>query len=319
VGVICFSLYGAAYLYRGRPLGGSLLPVPAPAILSALPAAVVSLRDDTFDPANPAAYHLYLLATPGRLRLAVLEVARQKFVVFEDRPLAEPADLPALAQHHDLLRLPGWGRLRVALASRAFTLLPAPLFRPGDEALYLEPHAALPPTEEALAYPLPLAAPATDVVSLFAADRGLAAWLATTYGPVARLLPQATAILAGLLHQPGRAATGRQLYLSLADQQLTAIVLGPQLEFCNVFTVSTAEDVVYYSILVMQELGLNPDQDQVTMWGELTSDSATFMLLGTYVRHVRFGARPFGVQYSYRFNELAEHRHFDLFSLAFCQ
>ena len=291
----------------------------ASATLSAPSPVIVSLRDDTFDPANPAAYHLYLLAAPGRLRLAILEVARQKFVVFEDRPLTDPADLPALAAHHDLLRLPGWGRLRVALASRTFTLLPAPLFRPGDEALYLEPHAALAPTEEALAYPLPLAAPATDVVSLFAADRGLAGWLAATYGPVARLLPHATSLLAGLLHQPGRASVGRQLYLSLADQQLTAVVLGSQLEFCNVFTVSTAEDVVYYTILVMQELGLNPDQDPVTMWGELTSDSATFTLLGTYVRQLRLGTRPFGVQYSYRFNELAAHQHFDLFSLAFCQ
>ena len=95
-------------------------------------------------------------------------------------------------------------------------------------------------------------------------------------------------------------------------------MLGAQLEFCNVFAVSTPEDVVYYTILTMQELGLSPDQDAVTVWGELTSDSATFALLATYVRHLRFGNRPFGLHYSYRLNELAESRHFELFSLAFC-
>ncbi|WP_198172712.1 DUF3822 family protein [Hymenobacter ginkgonis] len=291
----------------------------ATSTFSAPPTATVSLRDDTFDPTNPAAYHLYALASTGRLRLAVLEVVRQKFVVFEDLPLAHPADLPELARTHDLLGHPGWTRVRIALAGRAFTLLPAPLFRPGDEALYLAPHYALAPTEEALAYPLPLAAPATDVVSLFAANQALTSWLDATYGPAGRLLPSSAALLAGLLNQPGSAITTRQLYLSLADQELTAVVLGPQLEFCNVFAISTAEDVVYFTILVMQELGLNPDQDAVTVWGELTADSPIFTLLGTYVRQVRFGARPFGLQYSYRLNELADYRHFDLFSLAFCQ
>ena len=301
------------------PLHRYFYPVPSPYDLPPLPTATISLRDDTFYPSNTAAYHLYALAAPGRLRLAMLDAARQKVVAFEELPLGQPADLPGLAANHELLSCVGWARVRLALAGRAFTLLPAPLFRPGDETRYLQPHHALAATEEALAYPLPLAAPATDVVSLFAADRGLVEWLAATFGPAGRLLPQPGALLAGLLHQQGPATTPRHLYLSLADQELTAVVLGPTLEFCNVFTISTAEDVVYYTILVMQELGLNPDQDAVTIWGELTADSATFTLLSTYVRHLRLGARPFGLQYSYRLNELADHRHFDLFSLAFCQ
>ena len=283
-----------------------------------LPTTVaVSLRDDTFAPADPTAYHLYALAGPTRLRVAALEVARQKFVAFDDLPLTSLADLPAVAAAHALLGHAGWARLRLALAGPASTLLPAPLYRPGDEAAYLRPHHALASTEEALAYALHLPAPATDIVSIFAAPRALGQWLHALHGPSARLLPHASALLAGLLHQRGSAP--RQLYLSLAEQELTAVVLGPQLEFCNTFAVSTAEDVAYYAILVMQELGLNPDRDPVTIWGELTGESATFALLSTYVRHLRFGARPFGAQYFYYLNEVADYRHFDLFSLAFCE
>ena len=279
----------------------------------------VRLRDDTFDPANPTAYHLYALAGPGRLRVAALDVARHKIVAFEDSPLPSLADLPAVAARHELLGQPGWGRLRLALAGRASPLLPAPLYRTGDEATYLRLHHALAPTEEALAYTLHLPAPATDIVSLFAAPASLTAWLHAVHGPGARLLPLASALLGGLLHQRGPSAGGRQLYLNLADQELTAVVLGTKVEFCNSFTVSTAEDAVYYVILVMQELGLSPDQDAVTIWGELTSDSATFELLSTYVRHLRFGSRPFGLQYCYYLNDIADYRHFDLFSLAFCE
>ncbi len=283
-----------------------------------LPTTVaVSLRDDTFELANPTAYHLYALAGPTRLRVAALEVARQKIVAFDDLPLASLADLPAVAASHSLLGHAGWARLRLALAGTANTLLPAPLYRTGDEATYLHPHHALAPTEEALAYSLHLPAPATDMVSVFAARRDLVQWLHAVHGPSARLLPHTSALLAGLLHQRGTAP--RQLYLSLAEHELTAVVLGPQLEFCNTFAVSTAEDVAYYTILVMQELGLNPDRDPVTIWGELTGDSATFALLSTYVRQLRFGARPFGVHYFYYLNEVADYRHFDLFSLIFCE
>ena len=282
----------------------------------------VRLRDDTFAPANPTAYHLYALAGPGRLRVAALEVARQKIVAFDDLPLpdaAAEADAVAALAGHELLGQPGWARLRLALAGGASTLLPAPLYRPGDEAAYLTLHHELAPAEEALAYALPLPAPATDLVSIFAAPRAVAGWLHAVHGPSARLLPQASALLAGLLHQRGPGPAPRQLYLSLTDHVLNVVVLGPQLEFSNTFAVPTAEDIVYYTILVMQELGLNPDQDTVTVWGELTGDSAAFSLLGTYVRHLRFGMRPTGVQYFYYLNDIADCQHFDLFSLAFSE
>ena len=309
-----------------QPLGEEQqLPSPKPETRNLIKLEIlttpVRLRDDTFDPANPTAYHLYALAGPGRLRVAALDVARQKIVAFDDLPLPNAAEADPLAAlaGHELLGQSGWARLRLALAGGASTLLPAPLYRPGDEAAYLRLHHELAAADEALAYALPLPAPATDVVSIFAAPRAVAGWLRAAHGPSARLLPQAGALLAGVLHQRGPGPAPRQLYLSLTDQELSAVVLGPQLEFSNTFRVYTAEDVAYYTILVMQELGLNPDQDTVIIWGELTGDSATFALLSTYVRHLRFGTRPFGVQYCYYLNEIAESRHFDLFSLVFSE
>jgi hypothetical protein len=282
------------------------------------PAPVVQLHDEIFDATHLGAYYLDMLLTAGHCRLAVREATRQKVVVVEDWTLAEPAALPALAASHELLGRTGWAGVRLALGGGAFTLLPAPLFRPGDEAAYLPLHHALGATEQARAYALPPGSPAHELVSIFAAEAAVAEWLHATHGPGACLLHHTSALVAGLLHQRGPAAPTRQLYLHLAGPELTLVVLGAQLEFCNVFAISTPEDAVYYTILAMQELGLSPDQDTVTVWGDLTSESAVFTLLRTYVRHLRFGSRPFGLQYSYRLNELAECRHFELFSLAFC-
>ena len=272
---------------------------------------LLRLRDETFDPANPGAYNLYLLVSPARLHLAVADVERRKFVVLEDYQLPT-GGVPDLAAQHDFLGLRGWNAVRLAVTGRAFTLLPAPLFRAGDEAATLRLHHTPTPTEVVRH----TTHPGLELVNVFAAEAPLAEWLMATYGATGRLLHHTSALLAGLVHQRGAAAP-RRLYLNPGPQELTLVVLGQHLEYCNVFPCTTAEDVVYYTILVMQELALDPDQDDVTVWGELMPDSAVFSLLRTYVRNVHFGPRPGNVQYSYRLNDVFEYRYFDLFSLHF--
>ena len=270
---------------------------------------MLRLRDETFDPAHPGAYNLYLLVGPAHLCLAVADVDRRKFVALEEYAL--PAGgVAELAAAHDFLNLRGWNAVRLAVTGRAFTLLPAPLFRAGDEAAALRLHHALAPTETVHH----TTHPGLELVNVFAADAALAQWLTATHGAAGRLLHHTSAFLAGLVHQR-EAGAPRCLYLNPGRLELTLVVTGPHLEYCNVFPCSTAEDVVYYAILVMQELGLDPDQDEVTVWGELTPDSAVFSLLRTYVRHVRFGTRPGNVEYSYRLNDVFEYRYFELLSL----
>ena len=275
------------------------------------PSSLLRLRDETFDPVNRAAYNLYLLASPARLCLAVADVERRKFVALEEYSLAG-GGVPALAAEHDYLGQRGWNAVRLAVTGRAFTLLPAALFRAGDEAAALRLHHTPTPTETVRH----TTHPGLELVNVFAADAALANWLAATHGPSGRLLHHTSALLAGLMHQRGAAAP-RRLYLNPGPQELTLVVMGQHLEYCNVFPCTTAEDVVYYTILVMQELSLDPDQDEVTVWGELTPDSAVFSLLRTYVRNVRFGPRPGNVAYSYRLHDVFEYRYFDLFSLHF--
>ncbi|RZK58595.1 MAG: hypothetical protein EOO59_08415, partial [Hymenobacter sp.] len=81
------------------------MPAPAPFSTSfAAPTGQgLSLRDDTFDLANLAAYQLAVLVAGGRCCVAVLEIARQKIVVLEDLALASAAVLPTGAAGHELL------------------------------------------------------------------------------------------------------------------------------------------------------------------------------------------------------------------------
>ncbi|HEX8349597.1 MAG TPA: DUF3822 family protein [Hymenobacter sp.] len=284
-----------------------------------VPFALHRFRDETLDPSRPGAYNLYITAGTAGLRVGLAEVQRNKFVLLEDYATTSTASLAmqlqALVTQHELLGQPGWQHVRLAVQNRAFTLLPAPLFRPGDEAACLRLHHPPDSARESLHY---YEHTGLDMVSVFAAEKALSTWLRATY-PTSRLLHQTSALLEGVVHQSKQSAP-RQLYLHVNAQELTLVaVQGKRLEFCNVFPFSSAEDFIYYIILVMQELQLNPDQDGVVVWGDLLPDSELFTILRKYVRHVRFGARPFDLAYSYRLNDAFEYRYFELYSLHLCK
>jgi len=159
---------------------------------------------------------------------------------------------------------------------------------------------------------------ALDIVNVFAADKSITDWFYGLY-PNGQLLHHTSALLEGVTHQ-SEADTARRVYLTIGPQELTVLVVrNKRPEFCNVFAFSTPEDLIYYTILVMQELQLNPDQDAVVVWGDLVHDSGLFTILRKYIRHIRFGARPFDLGYSYRLNDVFEYRYFDLYSLHLCE
>ncbi|WP_073108292.1 DUF3822 family protein [Hymenobacter daecheongensis] len=283
------------------------------------PLAQQVLRDETLTPENPAAYNLYLTAGPAGLRVGVADVRRNKFVVLEDYAATPATSLAgqfrALAAQHDLVGQPGWNSVRLAVQNRAFTLLPAPLFRAGDEAAYLRLHHRLDSAHETVQH---YRHSTLETVSVFAAEKALTDWFLALY-PAGKLVHQTSALLEGVMHQSEQAAA-RRVYLSISQQDLTIVaVRDKRVEFCNVFAFTSAEDLIYYTILVMQELQLNPDQDPVIVWGDLTHDSELFTILRKYIRHIRFGNRPFDLAYSYRLNEVFEYRYFELYALHLCE
>lgn len=295
------------------------ISMSAPSSHLPAPTALHRLRDETLDPANLSAYNLYLTVSPAGLRVGVADVRRNKFVLLEDYS-ALPAtsyggQLQALAAHHELVGETGWNHVRLAIQNRHFTLLPAPLVRPGDEATYLHLHHTVDDQHETVAA---YTHSSQEITSVFAVENELVNWFRGAY-PAGSLLHQTSALLEGLIHQSEPAAP-RRLYLSIGYHELTiAVIRDKRPEFCNVFAFSSPEDLIYYTILVMQELQLNPDQDSVVVWGDLMHDSELFTILRKYIRHIKFGNRPFDLGYSYRLNELFEYRFFELYSLHLCE
>lgn len=256
--------------------------------------------------------------------MAVANADRNKFVVLEDYELLSVFSTQQLAEQlqlikseNPLLQEQSWNTIRVIYSNQHFTLVPETLYDPAHKADYLRLHSDL-NMQENLVFSYRHSN--LEAVNIFAVDKVVQQAIDKLFPdrPV-QLLHLTSALIQSVLHQAGR-KNERSLYAYVERNYVTLLVVSQSgLEFCNIFHYLSPEDFIYFVVFVMQEQKLNPESETITVWGDVTHDSALFNILQKYIRQVRFGRKPADVAYSYKFDDLFEHRYFELYSLHFCE
>ncbi|WP_192820733.1 DUF3822 family protein [Rufibacter sp. LB8] len=281
------------------------------------------VSDDAFDASAPENACLYLTFGAHRIRLGVLDQARNKFIALEDYEAAGVttvagaiAALENLAQTNPILQKRNWSLVRIGIKNQQFTLIPETLFDVNAREEYLKLNAVVEPGQEQVHH---YAHPRLELMNVFTAPVALEAWAASHFQNTrVEFVHQTSALMEGFLHMAERSGKPK-LYIYVDKNYLTLVVLqGLRLEFCNSFYFTSYEDFIYFVLFVLQEKKMNPEQDQVFVWGELMHNSELHDVLRKYIKHVHFGKRPQAVGYSYRLDALFEHRNFDLYSLHLC-
>lgn len=281
------------------------------------------IYDEAFSLAQAAACNLYISVSQKALRLAVVDTNRNKFVVLEDYELvsvfnqAQVAEqLYLIAAENPLFQEKNWNTVRVSVSNQHFTLVPETLFDPEHQADYLRLHSQVHQNDEILAY----RHSGLEAVNIFAVDASVYEALHQVFPErKVQIIHQTSALIKSILHQANR-LTERKIYAFVERNYVTVLVAGQSgLEFCNIFHYLSPEDFIYYIIFVMQEMKLNPEQETITVWGDITHDSTLFTTLQKYIRHIKLGKKPADVEYSYKFHDLFEHRYFELYSMHLCE
>jgi hypothetical protein len=282
------------------------------------------IQDEAFALSAASNCHLYLSISQKSIRLAVVDIERHKFVALQDYELitvftpAQVAEqLHLIAQENPLLQEQNWKTIRVAISNLHFTLVPETLYDPTHQDDYLRLHSSLnPQIDKILSYKHTN----LEAVNIFAVARVI-------HDVVGRIFPerpvqfvhQTSSLMKSILHMAGR-STSRRMYLYVERNYVTILVVDAQtLQFCNIFQYHSPEDFIYYIIFVMQEQKMNPEQETVTVWGDITHDASLFTMMQKYIKQVKFGLKPQDIGYSYKFDDLFEHRYFELYSLHFCE
>lgn len=282
------------------------------------------IEDEAFALSQAPYCNLYLSLSQKAIRLAVVDTVRNKFVVLEDyelitifTPLQVAEQLRLIAAENTLLQEQQWNVIRVSFSNLHFTLVPETLYEPTHKEDYLRLHTELNPLQDVV---LSYRHSGLEALNIFSVDTA-------SYETLRELFPrrpvqfvhQTSALIRSVLHHTDRTAA-RNMNIFVERNYVTILVVSQSgLEFCNVFQYHSPEDFIYYIIFVMQEQKLNPEQETLTIWGDITHDSSLFNILQKYVRHIKLGKKPADVEYSYKFHDMFEHRYFELYSLHLCE
>ncbi|MBK0404711.1 DUF3822 family protein [Adhaeribacter sp. BT258] len=285
---------------------------------------VLKITDEALLTGQTGPLNLYCSLSTRHIRLAVADAQRNKILSLEDYELSTifsqlqlTEQLNLLADENESLTKTHWNEIRVAIKNQNFTYIPETLFDPSAAQHYLNLHAEPDEFHEEI---LTYRHPKIEAVSIFTIDSYLIKWFEETFTrKKLRFMHQTSPLIEGILNEHQRSLQ-KKTYLYIEQNNLSILLAQDgRLEFCNQFYYASAEDFIYFTLLVMQEQKLNPDQDPVTVWGDLTHDSALFTILRKYIRNVTLGKKPQNMTFSYKFDDVFDHRFFDLYNLHLCE
>jgi hypothetical protein len=212
-----------------------------------------------------------------------------------------------------------WQNIFISFQNLQFTLIPEAVFKPEQAVEYLQL------TTDTISEPVDVhfyKHTAAGIVNVFAAQRKILDWFKAVYlNKPFTLIHYTSAFIEGLKQQNAFAAKpSRGLSILIEESYLTiALTNGQQLEFCNTFYYTSVQDFVYYVMLVMHELNLDPETCKVTLYGGISHDSAIFSTLYKYIRNVNFGVKPKSMHFGFKFDEVLDHRYFSIYTIYLCR
>jgi hypothetical protein len=196
-------------------------------------------------------------------------------------------ELKLLFEDLESLKKP-FRQVHIAVECHKSTLIPAELFSEGNQEEFLsfnQPHEEFEICRHETI-------PNLGAEIIYAMPSCIISELQAVF-PEAEIVNASGQIIENLLKLPKEASADGILYANVrgAWVELICIEQG-KLRFFNRFRYRTREDLAYYVIFVMEQLGLNPDTISLVLMGNIERQSGRFELLYRYIRNIRFMEKP---------------------------
>lgn len=284
-------------------------------------APTVTIRSDSFDPAQAARLVLCLDVGRDRFRILVQDGRGRALYLNDytfpsllvDRSLT--GILPDVFRDHPVLSAGPWQEIRIAVNSSSFTLVPELLFRKEYAGSYLSLMRGnvLMAHEFAHSY----VHQAEGFLSVFAMEHPFADYFSEAY-PLQPLvfIHQVGALIQATADLDRHSLTSDNVYLYFEDEFVTILYRKDHaLHYCNRFGYKNVQDLAYYVLYVLDEQKLSPQTIQVALYGEITPFAEAYTELSNFLPHLSFGQAPPGLPLATEFSDLPDHRYLSLYGL----
>lgn len=284
---------------------------------------VRKVKSNKFNVDHLNQYSLYFLLGKQHFKFCVLDTKANTCLLLEDYLIGDhdqPAEtvntLQVLFESHHLLNAGFWNSVKLAFLNHKSVLIPSQVFDKDSLPEYLKMNCEL-ADDDGFYY---FKHNTGKMVNVFAANKNIVNWFKQQYPNLnIHLLHYSSALIEAV---PRQSDVSRQKSMSLfinIDSVEVLVHKNERLLYCNQFSFQSPEELLKYVLVVMDQLGLDPNVSKVQLWGNVNPQSEYFKILYKYIRNISFGKRPSIIMFSFEFDEIDEYLYFDLLGLYYCE
>lgn len=143
---------------------------------------------------------------------------------------------------------------------------------------------------------------------------------AKDFWPNVRMLHFSSALIESLSINFKNKVDTKTLFLNLQDDRFDLVYFKEnKLHFYNSFDFLTKEDFIYFLLISIDQLLLNPEDVKLIILGDICKTDDTYTMIHQYIKNYSFISRNDNYNYSYMLDELAYHSYYTLFNAIQCE
>ncbi len=278
------------------------------------------INDPSLDINRLSQYGLFFSVEDKNLRVVVIDETQKKCMLLEDYRFSGAntrsdvvAQLNAILENHLVLRAGYWKDIILIARNGCFALIPDDFF----DAMLLHTYLELYPNNLDNTEIRSFFHSKRKYHSIFRIETEFVDWSRKAYpNKEIKVLHQSDAFLEGALQENHE---GNNIFVYVESKYMNMTILqNDNLLLHNRYYYQSPQDFVYFILFAIDELQLDAETCQVKLYGEISKDSGIYNLLQKYVLNVEFGKKPASLSFSHVFDEVIDHRYFDLYNAYHC-
>jgi len=196
-----------------------------------------------------------------------------------------------------------------------FTLLPLPLFDLNSYQSIYQYNFNNTIGEDVLYSSLPV----SDVVLIYGVPAGLVESLKKRF-PIVLFFHGNFPLLTVFINKYRNEDNKGSVLVNFRNNAMDVLIINDRkLQLLNSYTCKTDDDVIYFLIFAIEQMGLNPETVDLLLSGKIERDSKLHALIKKYVRNIRFINRNDDFKYCYAFERIESHQFYNLLNLNLCE
>ena len=282
------------------------------------------VRAANFDPEKIPSYSLCFQIGIRGFQLCVINKQTSRCLLLEDYRLENIKTINtrleiirSIVEKSPILKSNKWDSIKLSFKTHKFTLVPSSHFLAEAASDYLVLNSEIKTKIEEVYYYKHIS---SNTVNVYTTDIKVVKWAKQTYPKKSiQVIHQGSAFIEGILSYDDH--SHEKSMFTLIDRGIMhiAVTQKQQLLFYNQYAARKPEDYLKYIMLIFKELGLSQKTAKLVVWGMIKNNGPHLQLLQKYIRNISLGTKPNFLKLPEAFDDLPEHRYFDLYSMFLCE